>query len=779
MTTSYVGKSVKRLEDARLLTGQALFVDDVHLPNMLEVAFLRSSYAHARIRKVDTSAALKRKGVVAIYTAKDLGEYWQPGPLLVSPPPIKRLTFHARTQVALAKDKVRYVGEPIVAVVAENRYIAEDALNDIVVDFEPLPAVVDLEKALLPNTALIHEDLPSNLAAHVIQEKGNYFSIKDKADVIIKRDLSYDHGAAVAMENRAIVADWNAREQQMTVWDTTQAPIPIMNGLAKMLGLSETQVRVIAPFLGGAFGPKVMMFYSEEMLIPWISKKIGRPVKWIEDRQENFLATTHERGQTHHAEMALSKEGKILGIHDVFLHDTGAYDPYGLTVPINSQCTLLGPYHVPNYYSEFSVIFTNKMIVTPYRGAGRPQGVFVMERLLDLAAKQLHLTPAEIRSRNFILPEQFPYKNEIIYQDFAPLVYDSGNYAPSMEKAIELIDYKKFVEEEQPKLRAEGRSVGIGVVSYVEGTGIGPYEGAKVTVGATGKVSVATGVGTQGQSHFTTFAQIVADVLKVDIHDVTLVTGDTFKMNWGCGTFASRGMVVAGNACYAAAMSVREKILKLASEVLESPIENLELAESKVSVKGMPEKKITLGELAVKANPLRGAVKPGTVPGLEATAYFGPATGATSNGVHAAILEVNPKTLRVDILKYVVVHDCGKIVNPMVVEGQIHGGVAQGIGNAYYEQIVYDKKGQLLTASLMDYLLPTSYDVPRKIITGHVETPSPLNPLGVKGTGEAGTIPTASLFVQALENALDNPKLEIREIPMSPNRLFELMKEAL
>ncbi len=778
MTTSYIGESVKRLEDARLLTGQALFVDDVHLPKMLEVAFLRSSYAHARIRKIDVSEALKKTGVVAVYTAQNLGDYWQAGPLLVSPPPIKRLTFHKKTQVILAKDKVRYVGEPIAAVVAENRYIAEDALNDIIVDFEPLPAVVDLEKALLPDAALIHEDLPSNLAAHVIQEKGNYFAIKDQADLIIKRDFSYDHGAAVAMENRAIVADWDSKGQQMTVWDTTQAPIPIMNGLAGMLGLSENQVRVIAPFLGGAFGPKIMMFYSEEMLIPWISKQLGRPIKWIEDRQENFLATTHERGQTHHAEMALTKEGKILGIHDVFLHDTGAYDPYGLTVPINSQCTLLGPYDVKNYYSEFSVIFTNKMIVTPYRGAGRPQGVFVMERLLDLAAKELHLTPSEIRSRNFILPEQFPYKNEIIYQDFAPLVYDSGNYAPAMEKALELIDYKKFVEEEQPKLRAEGKNIGIGVVSYVEGTGIGPYEGAKVTVGASGKVSVATGVGTQGQSHFTTFAQIVADVLKVNIHDVTLVTGDTFKMNWGCGTFASRGMVVAGNACYAAAMAVREKILKLASEILESSIENLELGDSKVCVKGMPEKKITLGELAVKANPLRGAVKPGTIPGLEAAAYFGPSTGATSNGVHAAIVEVNPKTLRVDILKYIVVHDCGKVINPMVVEGQIHGGVAQGIGNAYYEQLVYDKKGQLLTASLMDYLLPTSYDVPRKIITGHIETPSPLNPLGVKGTGEAGTIPAASLFVQAVENALDNPKLEIREVPMSPNRLFELLKES-
>ncbi len=778
MATRYFGERIKRNEDPRLLTGQALFVDDVHLPGMLHVAFLRSDYAHARIKSIDISAARKRSGVVAIYTAEDLGNYWQPGPLLVPPPPIERLSFYERTQVPLVKDKVRHVGEPIAVVVATSRYVAEDAIEDIIVDVEPIDAVVDLEKALKTDAPLIHDDLNSNLAAHVIQEKGNYESIREQADVLIKRRLLYDRGTAAAMENRGIVASWDDKSQQLTIWDTTQAPIPIRNGLAGMLDLSESQVQVIAPFIGGGFGPKIMMFYPEEVLLPWIAMQLNRPVKWIEDRQENFFATTHERGQIHDSELAVTKEGVILGVHDVFLHDTGAYIPYGLTVPINSQCTLLGPYDVPNYYSEFKVVFTNKTIVTPYRGAGRQHGVFVLERLLDFAAKELHIDPVEIRKKNYLPPDAFPHNHEIIYQDFAPLIYDSGNYAPALKKATDMIDYHKFVNEEQPRLRKAGRHVGIGVVSYVEGTGIGPYEGARVTVDSSGKVNVATGVGTQGQGHFTSFAQVVAEQLGVEVADIRVVTGDTREFNWGTGTFASRGAVVAGNAIHAAAEFVRKKILKLAGEELEVAEDNLVLTGGKVYVKSAPQKGFKLGELAVLANPLRGAVKPGTEPGLEATAYFGPARGTTASGVHAMILEVDVQTMMVEIKRYIVVHDCGKVINPMILDGQIQGGVAQGIGNAFYEQLVYDENGQLLNASFMDYLLPTATDVPR-IETDHVETPSPLNPLGIKGVGEAGAIPVGPLFAQALENALSDYNLEICEIPLSPNRLFELMQEVV
>lgn len=789
MTTQFFGQRIKRNEDPRLLTGQALFVDDVDLPGMLHVAFVRSPYAHARIRRVDTSAARAREGVVAVYAAEDLGDYWRKGPLLVSPPPIRRLVFHERTQPILARDKVRHVGEPVAAVVAVSRYVAEDAASDVRVEYEPLPAVVDLEEAFFNPSALVHEDLDSNVGAHVIQEKGDYEQAKAQADVLIRRKFVYDRGTAAALENRGIVAQWDKRAGRLTVWDTTQAPVVIRNGLAGMLGLSEHQVRVIAPFIGGGFGPKIMMFYPEEMLIPWIAMQLDCPVKWIEDRQENFFATTHERGQVHEAEMALTKDGKILGVHDVFLHDGGAYMPYGLTVPINSQCTLLGCYHVPNYYSEFRAMFTNKTIVTPYRGAGRQHGVFVMERLLDFAARELGLDRNEIRRRNFIPPDQFPYNNEIIYQDFAPLVYDSGDYEPVLDKTLELIGYEEFLRETQPRARAEGRAVGIGVVMYVEGTGIGPYEGARVQVQPSGKVTVVTGVGTQGQGHYTSYAQLVAEQLGVPVNNIEVVTGDTDLFYWGAGTFASRGAVVAGNAINEAAKDVRRKILKLASELLEADEADLELVDGDVRVKGVPGSAMKLGDLANKANPTRGAVKPGTEPGLEATNYFGPERGATAFGAHACIVEVDRETLDVKVLKYVVVHDCGPVINPLILDGQVHGGVAQGLGNAFYEQLHYDESGQLLNASFMDFLLPTALDVPR-IEVGHTVTPSPLNPMGVKGAGEAGAIPVGAVFAQAVEDALGDGerrtedgdeigdwRLEIREIPLSPGRLWELVQE--
>ena len=389
----YLRARVPRNEDARLLTGRALFVDDVQLPGMLHVAFVRSEHAHGRITSVDVSSARLRPGVHAVYTAADLGDYLKPGPILVTPPPIPNLVFHGCTQLPLAKDKVRHVGEPIAMVVADSRYVAEDAIRDVVVEIDPIGAVVDLEQGLAPDAPLIHEHLTSNLAAHVVQRKGDYASAKQKADIVVRRRFHYDRGISAAIENRAVAVDWNAKSEEMTIWDTTQAPIPIRNGLAAMLGLLESQVNVIAPFVGGGFGPKIMMFYPEEVLLPWAAMQLNRPLKWTEDRQENFYATTQERGQ----------------VHDVFLFDTGAYDPYGLTIPINSQCTLLGPYDIANYESEFTAVFTNKTIVTPVRGAGRQHGVFVSERLLDIAARELGIDRVEIRKRNLLGPDRFPH----------------------------------------------------------------------------------------------------------------------------------------------------------------------------------------------------------------------------------------------------------------------------------------------------------------------------------------------------------------------------------
>jgi len=775
METRHIGRPVPRNEDNRLLRGKGLFVDDIELPGMLHATFLRSTYAHARIKGLDTSAAKRRVGVIAVYTAQDLGDYWAPGPLLVEPPPIEGIVFNQRTQVPLAKEMVRHVGEPVAIIIAESRYIAEDAANEIVVDYDPIPPVVDIATALRPDSEWVHDDLTSNVAAHVHQCKGDYASAAQRADLVIRRQFTYDHGISSPIETRGVVAQWDRKVDRLTVWDTTQAPVIIRNGLAAMLGLSERQVRVVAPFIGGGFGPKIMMFYPEEVVVPWAAIKLGQPVKWIEDRVEHFFATTHERGQIHDAEMALTKDGRILGIKDEFLHDTGAYDPYGLTVPINSQCTLLGAYEVPNYDSTFTAVFTNKTTVTPYRGAGRQHGVFVMERLLDIAAHELDLDPAEIRRRNFIPPNAFPYDNEIIYQDFAPLSYDSGDYAKVLDKALEMVGYEEFLGEHQPKYREQGRRVGIGVAFYVEGTGIGPYEGAKVQVQTNGKVTLATGIGTQGQGHFTSLAQIVAEQIGVEVADVEVITGDTDQFYWGAGTFASRGAVVAGNAANEAAKSVREKILRVAAEHFECAEEDLVVENGNVAVVGVPGRRVTLGELARQANPMRGAVKPDTEPGLEATRYFGPEKGATAYGAHAMIVEVDPETMDIEIKKYVAVHDCGTVINPLILSGQIRGGVAQGIGNSFFEKLVFDAQGQISNASLADYLLPTATDIPT-IELGHTVTPSPLNPLGVKGAGEAGAIPVGALFAQALEDALDlrGKGRELLEIPLNPNRLWEL-----
>jgi aerobic carbon-monoxide dehydrogenase large subunit len=776
VTAGRVGTSPPRNEDRRLLTGGALFVDDVQLPGMLHAAFVRSDHAHGLIRGIDASAALARPGVLAVYTADDLGDYWQPGPLLVPPPPIEGIVFNQASQVPLARDRVRHVGEAIVMVVAESRYLAEDAVADVFVDVEPLDAVGDLEAALEPGAPVIHPQFGTNLAAHAVQRHNDYDAARVHAHLVVARRFHYDRGAAAAMENRAVAAAWDEREELLTVWDTTQAPIPIRNGLARMLGLLESRVRVVAPFVGGGFGPKIMMFYPEEVLVPWAAIRLGRPVKWTEDRQENFFATTQERLQVHDAELAVDADGRILGVRDHFLHDTGAYDPYGLTVPINSQCTLLGPYQVPAYHSEFRAVFTNRPTVTPVRGAGRQHGVFVIERLLDIAARELGLEPAEIRRRNYLRDDVFPHTFQILFQDFAPLYYDSGNYAPALEAALDVVGVARF-RAEQAAARREGRFLGMGVVSYVEGTGIGPYEGARVTVEPSGHVRVATGLGTQGQGHYTAFAQIVAEVLDVEVEVVHVVTGDTREFGWGTGTFASRGAVVAGSACHEAAKLVRAKVVEVAARVLGVPEAEIEVARGRVGPRGAPERWLGLGELAAHANPLRGAVTPGTEPGLEATAYFGPDHGSTASGVHAMVLEVDPETAMVRILRYIVVHDCGRLINPVIVAGQVQGGVAHGIGNAFYEQLVFDEGGQLLNASFMDYLLPTAMEVPR-VEMAHRETAAPLNPLGLKGVGEAGCIPTGALFAQALEDALPHLPLEIREIPLSPNRLFELLRDA-
>jgi aerobic carbon-monoxide dehydrogenase large subunit len=787
-----IGARIPRNEDPRLLRGLGCFVDDVNPSGVLHAACLRSPHAHARIISIDASRARELPGVHLVVTAADLGELNEPGPLLIPHPTLT----HPRTQRPLAGDQVRFVGETVAFVVADDRYVAEDAVGLIVADYEPLPVVTDVETALRTGAPLVHGDVPSNRAARFPQRVGDPDHAFRQAAHVLRERLVIERSCGSPIEGRGVLAEHDPRTGVLRVWTSTQAPLPIKNGLARMFGLPEFQVEVIAPDVGGGFGTKIMLFYPEEILVPWAAMRLGRPVKWTEDRQEHLIAANQERGQNHEVEVAIDGDGRILALRDHFVHDTGAYTPYGIVVPIITATQLPGPYRLRNYEVEFEVAYTNKVAVSPYRGAGRPHGAFVMERVIGLIARELGLEPAEVRRRNFIQPDEFPWDVGLTFQDGGPTRYDSGNYPAGLEMALDRAGFPTF-RASQSEAREHGRYLGIGIGCYVEGTGIGPYEGAHVRVEPSGRVFVATGLTTQGQGHGTTFAQIVAETLGCAPSAVTVVTGDTRKFNWGAGTYASRALVTSGNAIHAAAQQVRAKALWIASELLEVSPADLELVDGRVRVKGAPGKELTLGALATVANPIRYAygkeaaeaalrlVKPragavlaeGEAPGLEAFGYYAPPQSTFASGCHVAIVEVDPVTGHVNLLRYVVQHDCGTMVNPTVVEGQIQGGVAQGIGGALYEKIVYDETGQPLTSSYMDFLMPTAMEIPEIEIV-HLETPSPLNPLGIKGVGEAGAIPGPAVLAEAIEDALRPLGVTICEMPLSPNRIRELIEQA-
>jgi len=792
MTTRRIGARIPRNEDPRLLRGLGCFVDDVHPPGILHAASLRSPHAHARIVRIDANAARRAPGVHLVLTAADLGELNRPSPLLIPHPTLS----HPRTQRPLAVDEVRYVGEVVAFVVADSRYVAEDALALIEVEYEPLAVVTDLATALTPGAPRVHADVPDNRAARFRQTVGDADGVLARAHRVLRERLTIERSCGSPIEGRGVVAEWDARRRVLKVWDSTQAPLPIRNGLAGLFGLPEFSVEVVAPDVGGGFGTKIMLFYPEEILVPHVAITLGRPVKWTEDRREHLIAANQERGQIHDVEVAIDETGRILALRDHFVHDTGAYTPYGIVVPIITSTQLPGPYRLKNYTVEFEVAYSNKAAVSPYRGAGRPHGVFVMERVIGLIARELGLEPAEVRRRNFIQPDEFPWDVGLTFQDGGPTRYDSGNYPAALAMAVDMIGAVDF-RRRQSEARRAGRYLGLGLGCYVEGTGIGPYEGAHVRVEPSGKVLVATGLTTQGQGHGTTFAQIAAEALGCDPADVSVVTGDTTKFNWGAGTYASRGLVTSGNAIYRAATEVREKALRLAAGLLEVSPDDLELADGRARVRGAPGKELTLGALATVANPIRYAhgkeaaeaalrlVKPregavlreGEEPGLEARGYYAPPHATFASGCHAAIVEVDLDTGNLAFLRYVVQHDCGTVVNPTIVEGQIRGGVAQGVGGAFYERIVYDADGQPLTATFTDFLMPTALEVP-EIEIGHMETPSPLNPLGIKGVGEAGAIPVPALVAEAIDDALAPLGVRVREMPLHPDRLRQLIAAA-
>lgn len=769
----YIGQSVRRREDPRLLRGEGLFVADVRLPGMAHAAVLRSPRAHARIARIDLAKALAQPGVLAALSFSELG----------NPPKLPNLVPHRalRTQMPypLARDRVRFVGEPVAVVAAESPYDAEDALELIEVAYEDLPVVVNPEAALAPGAPVLHEEMDSNLAATVSQTVGDPDRAFAEADLVLQGSFRFGRLSGQPLETRGVAASWERTKigDQFTMWNSTQSPHTARRVLADMLGVPLYAIRMIAPDVGGGFGVKNRV-YPEEFLVAFLARLLARPVRWIEDRREHFLTAYQAREQVHSMEVAARRDGTILAVRDRYIVDNGAYSPFGLVVPLNTGNTLPGPYRLRNYSVEMRLAYTNKTPMAPYRAAGRPPGVFAMEHAIDLVARHLAMDPAEVRLRNFVQPDEFPYRLGLTDRDGSEICYDSGNYPECLRKALDLIDTAGF-RREQAAARREGRYLGLGIGCYVESTGRGPFEGATVRVEPSGKVLVLTGASPQGQSHETTLAQLCADRLGVDLDDVTVITGDTDAIALGIGTFASRIAVVAGNAVSRAARLVQQKALQVAGQLLEVSPDDLEVRRGLISVRGVPDRQLTFAQVAqvVVAPPPAFTFPPGLEPGLEATHYFHPTGNTYANGVHAATVEVDPETGIVRLLRYAVVHDCGTIINPMVVDGQVRGGVAQGIGNALYEDMVHDENGQPLTTSFMEYLLPTAMEVP-PIEVSHVETPSPLNPEGIKGAGEGGTMPVPAAVANAIEDALAPLGVVVDRVSLSPTHLWKLIAAA-
>jgi carbon-monoxide dehydrogenase large subunit len=671
---------------------------------------------------------------------------------------------------------VLFVGQPVAVVVAETAYQAEDALEAIEVAYEPLEPVVDMEAALEPGAPLLHPGTDSNIAAALTQVVGDPDAVFGHADVVIEQTFRFGRLSGQPMETRGVTARHERTKlgESLQVWDSTQSPHTVRRVLAGMLGLPQHAIRVIAPDVGGGFGVK-NRFYPEEFLVPFLARRLGRPVRWIEDRREDLLTTYQAREQVHHVRAAARSDGTLLALTDRYVTDQGAFSPFGLVVPFNAMTTIPGPYRLPNYRAEMTAAYTNKAPNAPYRAAGRPPGVFVIERVLDLVARQLNLDPAEVRFRNFIQPDEFPYRSGLKDRDGTDITYDSGNYPRCLHDAMAILDVEAF-RRDQSAARQAGRCVGLGIGCYVESTGRGPFEGATVRVEPSGKVLVLTGAAPHGQSHETTLAQLCADRLGVELGDVTVIAGDTEAIPLGVGTYASRTAVVAGNAVSLAARAVRHKALRVAAALLEASPDDLELSRGTVHVRGAPDRHVSLARVTqyVSSPPPAFTFPADMEPGLEATHYFHPTGNTYANGVHLAVVEVDVDTGKVQVLRYVVVHDCGTVINPMVVDGQVQGGVAQGLGNALYEEMIYDLDGQPLTTSYLDYLVPTSMEVPR-IEIGHVQTPSPLNEEGIKGAGEGGTMPVPAAIANAIDDALAPLHVTVTRMPISPAQLRELI----
>jgi carbon-monoxide dehydrogenase large subunit len=790
---NYVGQRLKRTEDPRLIKGLAHYVDDIRLPDTLHVAFVRSVYAHARITGIDTSEALKAPGVVAVYTGKDVAKVG-PGPCASALPGLKVPDYRV-----LAQGKVYFVGQPIAAVVARDAYAARDALDLVMVDYDDRPAVVDVEAAA-KGGPVIYEDFGDNIAYKLTAGEGDIDAALAASDHVLKQRIVHQRLAPIAMEGRGVLARYFPGEEELTVWSSTQIPHLLRTQLALMIGIPENKLRVITPEVGGGFGSKLNV-YAEEALLGWISMQLAKPVKWIEGRRENIQGTIHGRGQVGYIEIGCKNDGTITGLRYNVFADLGAYlQLLTPAIPTLTGLMLSGSYRIPAIQINVTACFTNKMSTDAYRGAGRPEATYVVERAMDLVAAELGIDPAEVRRKNF------PGANEFPFHTATGLDYDSGNYEAALDKAQAILGYADL-RQQQKKARAEGRLLGIGVSTYVEICALGPsqampaggWESATVRIEPTGKVTVLTGASPHGQGQETSFAQIAADELGVNLNDVTVIHGDTGIVQYGIGTFGSRATAVGGTAVFIAIQKLKQKANKIAAYILKADEASLSFAGGRFSratavttgtsepvvpvgeapAGALPEpdtegkSSLTIQEVALAAHIAR-ELPPDTEPGLSATYFFEPKNFTFPFGTHLVVVEIDRETGDIKFLRYVAVDDCGKVINPLLVDGQLHGGIVQSLGQALFEEVVYDDQGQLVTGSLMDYALPRASHIPW-LELDRTETPSPVNPLGVKGVGEAGTIGATPAIVGAIVDALSPLGVKHLDMPIKPEAIWRIL----
>ncbi len=778
--TRLFGASVKRREDPRLITGKGAFTDDVKLPGMLHMVVLRSPYGHARITRLDVSRARAHPGVRAVFTGHDLAGKLQAIPCawLVPDSGLKVPTY-----AALATDRVRFTGDGVAAVVAETPEIAHDALDLIEVEYEPLPVVVNQEQAMEPGAPQLHDDVPGNVAFHWHLAHGDADGALRGAEVVIKQRFIQQRLVPSAMEPRSAVAQWVPGADELVLWNTSQNPHIVRLLLAGTLGVPEHKIRVIARDVGGGFGSKIP-FYPGDALTAFAAKEIGAPVKWTEDRRENFVATIHGRDQIQDVELAARRDGTVTGLRVRALANMGAYlSTAAPGVPTwLFGCIVPGCYAIQDYSCDVYGVFTNTTPTDAYRGAGRPEAAYLIERMMDLLAAELGMDPAEVRRRNFIPADAFPYANA------GGLEYDSGNYLGTLEKAMELVDYPAL-RLEQRRLRQQGRYLGIGLSTYVELCGLAPskaagamgfqgglWESATVRMLATGKVVVLTGTSPHGQGEETTFAQLVGQELGVPIEDVDVVHGDTGAVQMGMGTYGSRSTAVGGTAILLATRKINEKAKRLAAHLLEAAPDDIVADQGQFYVKGSPNRTHSIQEIALQAN-VAWNLPEGMTPGLEESQFYDPTNLTFPFGAHVCVVEVDAETGEVKILRYTAVDDVGPVINPMIVDGQVHGGIAQGIGQALYEHAIYDEGGQLITGSFADYCVPNAVEIP-SFETARTETPCPHNLTGIKGVGETGTIASSQAVVNAVVDALAPLGVRNIDMPLTPERVWRAIEQA-